>query len=357
VLAGASRPGLDWEVSTSSEQNRRSVYTYIRRTVPTPFLESFDYSNTASPLGERPVTTVAPQALLLLNDTFLSAQSAALASRLRAEAGPGVAQQIDRAYQLALARKPTTDEIRIASEFLARQENRFQAAGPQITLRPDVSAAIEAGYFSRLQPSDFLRGAPSGWSHHRGNWAPAYEGIRAMQRFEGPFALWTGARFSNAVLAAEITLHSAAEYAAILFRGSNDGDKQRGYDVFLDPREGQVALRRLGTNTVTLAEASAPVPAGQPVRIMIDGTDKRLRVWLNAPASESPLLDVVDADPVFAGHAGIAAWGAPVTIRALEVTTPHGRMSALPESCNPSERALQSWCLLLLNLNELPYVD
>ena len=178
-----------------------------------------------------------------------------------------------------------------------------------------------------------------------------------MQRFEGPFALWTGARFSNAVLAAEITLHSAAEYAAILFRDSNGGDRQRGYDVLLDPRKGQVALRRLGTNTVTLAEASASVPAGQPVRVIIDGTDKRLRVWLNASASESPLLDVIDAGPVFAGHAGIAAWGAPATIRTLEVTTPHGRMSALPGSCNPSERALQSWCLLVLNLNELLYVD
>src|SRR6185369_4975757 len=43
VLAGQSRPGLDWEVSSSEEQARRSLYAYVRRTMSVPMLEAFDY--------------------------------------------------------------------------------------------------------------------------------------------------------------------------------------------------------------------------------------------------------------------------------------------------------------------------
>src|SRR5258706_11812694 len=50
-----------------------------------PMLDAFDYSNTTSPLSERPVTTVAPQSLLLLNDEFMQQQAAALAERLESD--------------------------------------------------------------------------------------------------------------------------------------------------------------------------------------------------------------------------------------------------------------------------------
>ena len=42
-----------------------------------PLLETFDYNNATSPISERPVTTVAPQALMLLNDAFVQDQAAA----------------------------------------------------------------------------------------------------------------------------------------------------------------------------------------------------------------------------------------------------------------------------------------
>ena len=52
-----------------------------------PFLETFDYANTAESVGTRPVTTVAPQALLLLNSEFANEDAAALAARVRAMRG------------------------------------------------------------------------------------------------------------------------------------------------------------------------------------------------------------------------------------------------------------------------------
>jgi len=68
---------LDWELSSEQERSRRSLYTFTA-TMLAPVLENFDYSNTATPLGERPVTTVSPQALMLLNDEFMQRQAACL---------------------------------------------------------------------------------------------------------------------------------------------------------------------------------------------------------------------------------------------------------------------------------------
>ena len=92
VLATQSRPGLGWGHSSAEDESRRSVYIYLKRTLMVPFLETFDYSNTAEPVGDRPVTTVAPQALLMLNSEFTFEQAAALAARLRREAGDDVSE-------------------------------------------------------------------------------------------------------------------------------------------------------------------------------------------------------------------------------------------------------------------------
>ncbi len=75
VLATQSRPGLGWGASSVEEQSRRSVYIYLKRTLMVPFLETFDYTNTAESVGTRPVTTVAPQALFLLNSEFTDLQA------------------------------------------------------------------------------------------------------------------------------------------------------------------------------------------------------------------------------------------------------------------------------------------
>ena len=63
---------------------------------------------TTAPLSERPVTTGAPQALLLLNDAFVQEQAAALARRVRREAGAGATDRrlLERAWTLATGRSP-----------------------------------------------------------------------------------------------------------------------------------------------------------------------------------------------------------------------------------------------------------
>ena len=113
-------PASAGEQAVVEEQSRRSVYIYLKRTLMVPFFETFDYTNTAESVGTRPVTTVAPQALLLLNSEFTDLQARNLAERVRREAGDAQSRQIERLFRLALGRVPTPHEAKIANDLLKR---------------------------------------------------------------------------------------------------------------------------------------------------------------------------------------------------------------------------------------------
>ena len=82
VLAKQSRPGNGWDKSPADQQARRSVYIFIKRTLGVPLLESFDVASPDTPTAQRSITTVAPQALIMLNSDFLNQQAAAMAARV-----------------------------------------------------------------------------------------------------------------------------------------------------------------------------------------------------------------------------------------------------------------------------------
>ena len=88
---------------------RRSIYRYIFRTLPDPFMDALDCpeANTLTPV--RNVTTTALQALATLNDAFVLRQCEHFATRLQKER-PSLEEQITRAYELALNRQPTNKE-------------------------------------------------------------------------------------------------------------------------------------------------------------------------------------------------------------------------------------------------------
>ena len=66
---------------------RRSIYLFTKRSLPTPLLEVFNAPNPIGSCGRRNQSTVATQALALLNDSFVRGQASQLASRVAAEAG------------------------------------------------------------------------------------------------------------------------------------------------------------------------------------------------------------------------------------------------------------------------------
>jgi hypothetical protein len=103
---------------------RRSVYLFHKRVVPNPLLQAFDKPDAQQSCGRRENTTVAPQALALLNDQFVRTLAYDFADRLLKEAGHNPAEWVERGYQLALARAPSETERAAALAFV---ETQFQA--------------------------------------------------------------------------------------------------------------------------------------------------------------------------------------------------------------------------------------
>ncbi|HJN90855.1 MAG TPA: DUF1549 and DUF1553 domain-containing protein, partial [Verrucomicrobiota bacterium] len=110
ALEGLSRKAGDWKSSPADERSRRSIYMMTKRSRLLPLMTTFDFSDTTASCGQRDVTTVAPQALALLNNQFTHAQSEALAKRLAGHAA-GTVEQVKLAWQLAFGRNPSDGEL------------------------------------------------------------------------------------------------------------------------------------------------------------------------------------------------------------------------------------------------------
>jgi hypothetical protein len=98
---------------------RRSIYFTIKRSELIPSMVAFDCPEPLVSQGMRPTTTVAPQALLVLNGPQVRDWAENLAKRLECGGSPPLF--IARAYQTVLGRTPTRVESRDATEFLKKQ--------------------------------------------------------------------------------------------------------------------------------------------------------------------------------------------------------------------------------------------
>jgi Protein of unknown function (DUF1553) len=120
-LTKLSSKGKVWPVSVDrNDRNRRSIYVFIRRNLRYPFFEAFDRPDTNASCPRRPVTTIAPQALSLLNGKIATDASHAFADRVARESGADTSARVEIAYRLALGRGPDPHEKRLAEEFLSR---------------------------------------------------------------------------------------------------------------------------------------------------------------------------------------------------------------------------------------------
>jgi hypothetical protein len=104
----------DWPGKPDDDPStwRRSLYVFSKRSIRYPLFETFDQPNLVNSVERRNRSTVAPQALLLMNNSLVLVQSKQFAERLRREAGPQPEAQVKRAFQLALSRAPERDELK-----------------------------------------------------------------------------------------------------------------------------------------------------------------------------------------------------------------------------------------------------
>jgi hypothetical protein len=102
------------------EEFRRMIYQFKPRSQQDPTFGIFDCPDAALAKPKRTVSTTALQALNLLNSGFMVRQSEWFAERLVREAGHEPGRQVERAFWLALGRKPQSRERRLAIALIQR---------------------------------------------------------------------------------------------------------------------------------------------------------------------------------------------------------------------------------------------
>jgi hypothetical protein len=118
--SGKLDPSLGGPAGTNLATFRRSLYVQTARWDRSSFAMLFDAANPDASVEKRLVSTVAPQALLLLNSDFVQGQATELANRILREAPTEEAARLNWVYQLLFARPARTEEIAVARQLLAK---------------------------------------------------------------------------------------------------------------------------------------------------------------------------------------------------------------------------------------------
>ncbi|KAA5546376.1 DUF1553 domain-containing protein [Adhaeribacter rhizoryzae] len=121
--------GMKWETSTGEDAFRRAVYTFWRRSVPYPSLQTFDAAGREICVSRRIRTNTPLQALVTLNDTVYMLAAQGLARKMQ-QSGKSPTEQITSGYEAALFRKPATLKLKALTK-LYQQADIYYSQHPQ----------------------------------------------------------------------------------------------------------------------------------------------------------------------------------------------------------------------------------
>ncbi|HEY2155128.1 MAG TPA: PSD1 and planctomycete cytochrome C domain-containing protein [Isosphaeraceae bacterium] len=126
--AGRLDPSMGGPAYRDFNVPRRTLYLMTIRSDRSSFGPLFDAADSTAMVDKRVVSTVAPQALFLLNNPFVFDQARAFAERVRREAGTTEAR-VDRAYRLAFGRAATAEEIGVGRGIVGAENDPPAWAG------------------------------------------------------------------------------------------------------------------------------------------------------------------------------------------------------------------------------------
>jgi hypothetical protein len=140
---GAARP-TGKVVPLGEEEFRRSVYVQVRRSMPLSVLEPFDLPGLSPNCERRTSSTVATQALVMLNNSFVVEQAGVIGARAEREAGASPAAQVRWLWMAALGRQPEPIELARSLGFLAGEPEEKPQAMPSSTPITRLTHALVA---------------------------------------------------------------------------------------------------------------------------------------------------------------------------------------------------------------------
>ena len=118
-MGGATFPAnLKTDVGFQFQEPRRSVYVPVFRSSLPELFEVFDFANPSLVTGRRDISTVAPQALFMMNHPFVRTQARLTAERLLSDPLLNESHRINHAYLQILGRPATETEVSLGQDFL-----------------------------------------------------------------------------------------------------------------------------------------------------------------------------------------------------------------------------------------------
>jgi hypothetical protein len=118
-------PTREWQNDTGEGLYRRGLYTHWQRSFLHPSLLAFDAPTREECVVERPRSNVPQQALALLNDVTYVEAARSLAERIIREGGPDAAGRLNWAFEQALSRKPSPEEVQVLSALLEKHAKKY----------------------------------------------------------------------------------------------------------------------------------------------------------------------------------------------------------------------------------------
>jgi hypothetical protein len=123
------KSGLASDYGYKHTEPVRSVYVPLFRNALPDIFEAFDYPDPSMVSGRRNTSTVATQALFMMNHPFVMEQATATARRFLSEPLEDDTARVDRLYRCLLGRAPTAAERQIAREYVSQSvEKKAEAA-------------------------------------------------------------------------------------------------------------------------------------------------------------------------------------------------------------------------------------
>ena len=123
---------LHYKQDSGNNLYRRSLYTFIRRTSPPPYMTTFDVPSRDVCVVRREITNTPLQALVLLNDPQFVEAAKVLAYRSLLDNNGEIRNSITDAFRRTTSRKPKGREIDVLESIYETQKKKFKNAPEQI---------------------------------------------------------------------------------------------------------------------------------------------------------------------------------------------------------------------------------
>ena len=134
-----------------ADDMKRSVYLPIVRGYVPEILKVFDFPEPSMIYGSRDVTTVATQALYMMNSDFVTVQAEAFADRILADEHISEETRVAQAWQIALSRQPSEAERNEAISFLQQTSASFESSEPEKTRQKKAWTSLAQSLFASAE--------------------------------------------------------------------------------------------------------------------------------------------------------------------------------------------------------------